>query len=108
MSQRVWTTKAGVRIPIAGLTDGHLVNLLRYLARRAHVLVELYAGREELITGGDDIFATLRDLVAEAERRGLDVADPGHGTGIAVARKDVFDEIPDPLGLPAPSDENSG
>lgn len=96
---KVWTTKDGRRIPLHEMTDDHVLNAMRFLARahRRYVDSIVFFGIPEAIgemarvaaeqevtdamdSAVDDLYPIYADLVLEATRRGLvkDVPDdPG-------------------------------
>lgn len=121
---RTWTTREGVVIPLEGMTDEHLLNAIRFVSRRIPEWLVVAACRrarpeepaleappadsEDLELVEDPRAAvearaieSLSSLLVEALRRGLDVAAPGTGVGVA-RHKDVFDVCEEPPAPPPP------
>lgn len=97
---KIWTTKDGREIPIKEMTDGHLLNAIAYLRRKAGIvkareLAVYLCGPEPRGDGAMDAFdAEFQDaeeksaedhlagaipayseMITEAERRGLEVPE---------------------------------
>lgn len=91
---KVWTTKDGTRVRICDMTDSHLCNTIRFLQRAhdravtdAFAFASLFDGESMASyyadqdadnaaqSTPDDVFPLYSDLLAEAERRGLKVAE---------------------------------
>ncbi len=81
MKEKIWTTKIGEEIKYKDLEDGHLLNIIRYVKRRAKELDgEVIAGVGH---GSDDIWYEVgyeedwlnkfhySDLLKEAKNRNL-------------------------------------
>lgn len=79
-----WTTKEGDEIEYNKLEDGHLLNIIKFIERRAEEGVEVvydygYSGDDDFMTGdaetiyGEDVKLKLDwlGLMEEAKKRGL-------------------------------------
>jgi len=85
-----WVTKDGRRIPVASMTDAHLVNAIRMMRRKGFCSVNewwraagvaasfgadsmaSYYASGEVDSMGARTNSRLDDLLAEADKRGLD------------------------------------
>lgn len=100
-SNKQWTMAGGRRVRIRDMGNGHLLNTIRLLERMADNEVGYAAAFAELDIGPDvydwvndnscteDYFPIYQDMVAEANRRGLDLRLPAYAAN-RIATPDEF------------------
>jgi hypothetical protein len=82
--EKIWTTKDGTEIPLRKLEDSHLLNIKKFIERRAKEGVEVfydfgYCGDDDFMTGDIEIIygeqvkklTNYKDIIDEIKRRKL-------------------------------------
>ena len=97
--ERMWTTAEGKRLRVRDMDNGHLVNTIRMLERRADgeigacmaIAAAEYDGYSDVFDDADvgSIYPIYDDMVAEAKRRGLDLTVPAFAAN-RIANTDEF------------------
>ena len=97
-TEEKWTTGDGRRIRVRDMDNGHLLNTIRHLQRSADrelgicmaIADSEYDGYAEVFDESDLSYpAIYHDMVAEANRRGLDLSLPAYAAN-RIATPDEF------------------